>query len=148
MTIGGLDVTDISDCLVNLTPVRVLINGLFGKFLKGNEKLSGGIGALAVLVSFICAIVAFAGVQGGAVLEGESGVLYEWIAGEGFTFNIGFHVDALTTVMLLVITGVGFLYPRLFNWLHARRCGVYAVFCVSQPVRVLRCWFWCSVTTT
>ena len=86
-----------------------LINGLFGKFLKGNEKLSGGIGALAVLVSFICAIVAFAGVQGGAVLEGESGVLYEWIAGEGFTFNIGFHVDALTTVMLLVITGVGFL---------------------------------------
>lgn len=89
--------------------VGFLINGLFGKFLKGNEKLSGGIGALSVLVSFICAIVAFAGVQGGAVLEGDAGVLYEWIAGEGFTFNIGFHVDALTTVMLLVITGVGFL---------------------------------------
>lgn len=89
--------------------VGFLINGLFGKFLKGNEKLSGGIGAMSVLVSFICAIVAFAGVQGGAVLEGDAGVLYEWIAGEGFTFNIGFHVDALTTVMLLVITGVGFL---------------------------------------
>ena len=89
--------------------VGFLINGLFGKFLKSNEKLSGGIGALSVLVSFICAIVAFAGVQGGAVLEGDAGVLYEWIAGEGFTFNIGFHVDALTTVMLLVITGVGFL---------------------------------------
>lgn len=89
--------------------VGFLINGLFGKFLKGNEKLSGGIGALSVLVSFICAIVAFASVQGGAVLEGDAGVLYEWIAGEGFTFNIGFHVDALTAVMLLVITGVGFL---------------------------------------
>ena len=35
--------------------------------------------------------------------------LYEWITGEGFAFNIGFQVDALTAVMLLVITGVGFL---------------------------------------
>ncbi len=86
-----------------------LINGLFGKFLKGNEKLSGWIGALAVFVSFICSIVAFAHVHGGEKLEGEAGILYSWIQGESFSFNIGFHVDALTTIMLLVITGIGFI---------------------------------------
>ncbi len=90
--------------------VGFLINGLFGKWLKGNEKLSGWIGTLAVLVSLICSIIAFISINGsGEPLEGEAGVLYTWISGEAFTFNIGFHVDALTTIMLLVITGVGFL---------------------------------------
>lgn len=89
--------------------VGFLINGLFGKWLKGNEKLSGWLSALAVFVSFVCSIVAFTSVHGGGELSGEAGVLYEWIKGESFAFNIGFHVDALTTVMLLVITGVGFI---------------------------------------
>ena len=93
--------------------VGFLINGLFGKWLKDNEKLSGGIGALAVLVSLICSIIAFVKVQNGNTLKGDDGILYKWISGEllgeQFNFNIGFHVDELTTVMLLVITGVGFL---------------------------------------
>ena len=87
--------------------VGFLINGLFGKWLKGNEKLSGWIGALAVLVSLVCSIIAFTSLNGGAAPLDET--LYEWITGEGFAFNIGFRVDALTAVMLLVITGVGFL---------------------------------------
>ena len=87
--------------------VGFLINGLFGKWLKGNEKLSGWIGALAVLVSLVCSIIAFTSLHGGAAPLDET--LYEWITGESFAFNIGFRVDALTTVMLLVITGVGFL---------------------------------------
>ena len=91
--------------------IGFLINGLFGKWLKGKEKLSGAIGALAVLISLICSIIAFVTINGDptATLEGEKGVLYQWISGDTFSFNIGFHVDALTTVMLLVITGVGFL---------------------------------------
>ena len=87
--------------------VGFLINGLFGKWLKGNEKLSGWIGSVAVLISLICSIIAFASLQGGGTPFDET--LYEWITGESFAFNIGFRVDALTTVMLLVITGVGFL---------------------------------------
>ena len=89
--------------------VGFLINGLFGKWLKDNEKLSGGIGALAVLVSLICSIIAFVSVKNGNMLEGQAGFVYSWISSESFNVNIGFHVDALTTVMLLVITGVGFL---------------------------------------
>ena len=87
--------------------VGFLINGLFGKWLKGKEKLSGGIGALAVLVSLVCSIIVFTSLNGGAAPLDET--LYEWITGESFAFNIGFRVDALTAVMLLVITGVGFL---------------------------------------
>ena len=87
--------------------VGFLINGLFGKWLKGNEKLSGWIGSVAVLISLICSIIAFASLQRGGTPFDET--LYEWITGESFAFNIGFRVDALTTVMLLVITGVGFL---------------------------------------
>ena len=87
--------------------VGFLINGLLGKWLKGNEKLSGWIGTLAVLISLICSIIAFTSVHSGATPFDET--LYEWITGEAFAFNIGFRVDALTTVMLLVITGVGFL---------------------------------------
>ena len=87
--------------------VGFLINGLLGKWLKGNEKLSGWIGALAVLVSLVCSIIAFTSLNGGAAPFDET--LYEWITGESFAFNIGFRVDALTAVMLLVITGVGFL---------------------------------------
>ena len=91
--------------------VGFLINGLFGKWLKGNEKLSGGIGALAVLVSLVCSIIVFNSLSGGAgPLDTK---LYDWIIGDfgedSFAFNIGFRVDALTAVMLLVITGVGFL---------------------------------------
>ena len=91
--------------------VGFLINGLFGKWLKGNEKLSGTIGALAVLVSLICSFIAFVMVNNGTTLpnEVEDGTIYEWISGGVLNVNIGFHVDALTTVMLLVITGVGFL---------------------------------------
>ena len=87
--------------------VGFLINGLFGKWLKGNEQLSGWIGAVAVLISLICSIIAFASLHGGGTPFDDT--LYEWITGESFAFNIGFRVDALTSVMLLVITGVGFL---------------------------------------
>ena len=82
--------------------IGFLINGLFGKWLK---NVSGWIASLAVLISFIIsAFVVFPAVHGGGELKET---LYEWIPIE--SLNIGFHVDALTTVMLLVITGVGFL---------------------------------------
>ena len=82
--------------------IGFLINGLFGKWLK---NVSGWIASLAVLISFIIsAFFVFPAVRSGGELKET---LYEWIPIE--SLNIGFHVDALTTVMLLVITGVGLL---------------------------------------
>ena len=82
--------------------IGFLINGLFGKWLK---NVSGWIASLAVLISLIIsAFFVFPTVRSGGGLKET---LYEWIPIQ--SLNIGFHVDALTTVMLLVITGVGFL---------------------------------------
>ena len=86
--------------------IGFLINGLFGKWLRNSEKVSGWIACLAVLVSRVCSVIVFTHVKGGAELNQT---LYEWIAGESFAFTIGFHVDSLTVVMLLIITGIGFL---------------------------------------
>lgn len=86
--------------------IGFLINGLFGKWLRNTEKLSGWIACLAVFVSFVCSVIVFTHVKDGAELNQA---LYEWIAGESFAFTIGFHVDSLTAVMLLIITGIGFL---------------------------------------
>ena len=83
--------------------VGFLINGLFGKWLK---NAAGWIACLAVFVSLICAVMAFSAVRGGETLDQA---LYEWISGENFSFEVGFRVDQLTAVMLLVITVVGFL---------------------------------------
>ena len=107
-----------------------LINGLFGKWLRNAEKLSGWIACFAILISLICSVVAFIHIQDGAEINLT---LYEWIAAESheyskiklgtdqspttlfewitgrFAFNIGIHVDSLTAVMLLIITGIGFL---------------------------------------
>ncbi len=83
-----------------------LINGLFGKWLGSAEKLSGWIACFAILISLICSVVAFIHIQDGAEINLT---LYEWIAGGSFAFNIGIHVDSLTAVMLLIITGIGFL---------------------------------------
>ena len=110
--------------------IGFLINGLFGKWLRNAEKLSGWIACLAVLISFICSVIVFTHVKNGEELNqtlyewiaaesheysktelgsGESATpLFEWITGN-FAFNIGFHVDSLTAVMLLIITGIGFL---------------------------------------
>ena len=76
--------------------VGFLINGLFGKWLKGNEKLSGGIGALAVLVSLICSIIAFVKVQGENTLKGDDGILYKWISSFWASSSISISDSMLT----------------------------------------------------
>ena len=39
--------------------IGFLINGLFGKWLRNSEKLSGWIACFAVLVSFVCSVIVF-----------------------------------------------------------------------------------------
>ncbi|NCX41160.1 MAG: NADH-quinone oxidoreductase subunit L, partial [Burkholderiaceae bacterium] len=44
-----------------------------------------------------------------AKLQQTTVTLFEWIATADFHVNIAFLVDSLTSIMLLIITGVGFL---------------------------------------
>ena len=98
-----------------------LLNGLFGR--KFSEKAVGTIAAGAVLASFIAACFAFAELLG---LAPESRVfiqtLYRWMATGNFALDISFRLDALSMLMVLVVTGVGFLiHVYSIGYMHGER---------------------------
>ncbi len=95
--------------LVPLFPaLGVLANLIFGR--KMSESAVGIMACGAVGASFLSAVVTvlgLAGMDGGhRVFET---VLYQWIGSGKFTADIGFLLDPLSSVMILVVTGVGFL---------------------------------------
>jgi NADH-quinone oxidoreductase subunit L len=108
--------------------VGFLINGLGNKSIP--RSASGWIASLAVLGSFIISCLAFAQVSG----EQDSITVnyFQWFKAGTLELNFGFLIDRLSAIMLLVITGVGFLihvysigymahdedYPRFFAYLN------------------------------
>lgn len=90
--------------LIPLMPLfGAIFLGIFGHLLK--EK-SGIIASLTVLTSFILSIKAFLLVRQGITFDGS---LFEWIVAGNFRATFGLLVDQLSIVMMLVVTGVGFL---------------------------------------
>lgn len=61
---------------------------------------------VTVLLSFCCALAAFFRVQTGTVVNAD---IYTWISSGDFKVSVGFLVDQLTAVMLLVVTSVSSL---------------------------------------
>lgn len=93
--------------LIPLFPlIGFLINGLFGRSFP--EKLVGWIGAGAVGASFVVAALIFLELLG---LEPGSRslqkVVYTWMISGDLNVPVGFLVDPLSMVMLLVVSGVG-----------------------------------------
>jgi NADH-quinone oxidoreductase subunit L len=98
-----------SDLLVILIPmfplVAVLLNGLWGN--RYSHEIAHRLAWGSVGLSFLCSIVVFADTLGSG--SAREVVLYKWIFGGDLTINMAFLVDPLTCIMLLVVTGVGFL---------------------------------------
>lgn len=91
--------------LVPLFPLLgFLINGLFRKSLSKN--LIGIIGSGSILASFIISVIIFFDVKntGGSVAE-----YFNFINVESFKISFAFQIDALSSLFLLIITGIGFL---------------------------------------
>ncbi|MEO6131216.1 MAG: NADH-quinone oxidoreductase subunit L, partial [Saprospiraceae bacterium] len=81
-----------------------LINGLLGRFLpKGS---AGWIGSGVVLASFVCVAYVFRVVGIHDLIQID---LFNWIAVSGLDISFGLQIDPLTLIMMLVVTGVGFL---------------------------------------
>jgi NADH-quinone oxidoreductase subunit L len=95
--------------LVVLFPLLgVVINGLAG--IKFPRKLTGAIGSLAILGSFITAGMIFVEVAGRGSTERISEVvLFTWIGCGSLQVNAGFLVDPLSLVMMLAVSGVSFI---------------------------------------
>jgi len=93
--------------LVPVLPlVGFLINGLFRNFLP--KSLVGIIGSGTVLVSFILSLMIFGEVRH----EGFQPTvvnLWDFISVDKLHISLAFQVDQLSTLFLLIITGVGFL---------------------------------------
>jgi len=83
-----------------------VLNGLgFGKLSKG---IAGAIGAIASLAAFIVSVLVLFQFKAG---DGQPVVvnLWTWMSSNSWSIDFSFHVDQLTLIMLMVVTGVGFL---------------------------------------
>lgn len=89
--------------------VGFAINGLVPAGRVG-EKVSGVIGSGAVGLSFVLSAAMFLELLGNPVDQRLYIVrLFEWIAAGSMNLSVGYQVDQLSTLMTLIITGVGFL---------------------------------------
>ncbi|MFQ6115213.1 MAG: NADH-quinone oxidoreductase subunit L, partial [bacterium] len=85
-----------------------LTNGLIGPRLQ--EKQVGILGSAVVGLSFlISASIFFSIIKLPAEDRAITETIYSWIRTGNFAVNISFLVDPLSVVMMLVVTGVGFL---------------------------------------
>ncbi len=90
--------------LVPVLPlVGVAINGVFGRWIRGRAHVLG-VGTTGL--SFLIALAIFLRVLGGQSLNWD---VYSWIPVGDFHATVGFQVDPLSAVMMLVVTFVGFL---------------------------------------
>ena len=92
--------------LLLLTPFfGFLFNVFFGK--RVGKTISGTIGTLTVVVSFIASIYFFIGInQNGKPIEVS---LFDWIEVSNFKLKFGFLLDQLSLLWLLFVTGIGSL---------------------------------------
>src|SRR5579871_809899 len=101
--------------MLNLTPyilglplLGFLVVGLFGK--RMSKAVIGGIACSAILLAFLCAVADFFSMLGQSVANRSNDVtLFHWVASGTLTINFGLLSDQLSAVMLLIVTGVGFL---------------------------------------
>jgi NADH-quinone oxidoreductase subunit L len=99
----------VTDLLIKLIPVfpllAVLLNGFLGR--RYSQEVVHRLAWGSVGLSFLCTIGVFADiVRTGTPHEV---IVYQWIFGGDLTVNFAYLVDPLTCMMLLVVTGVGFL---------------------------------------
>ncbi len=88
--------------------IGFLINGLFNRRIS--EKIAGLIGSASIGLSFIFSVWAFFLLTG--LPENARSIQatwFDWIISGTFATSISFLYDPLSAVMMLVVTGVGFL---------------------------------------
>ena len=99
----------IAVALVLLLPaLGFLVNALFGGWLP--RRAHGIVATVAVGLAFVSSLVVFANLLGLPEGDRRQGVLlYEWAVAPDFSAALGAWVDPLSTLMLLIVTGIGFL---------------------------------------
>jgi NADH-quinone oxidoreductase subunit L len=114
--------------LIPLLPLAgAAINGLLGRHFS--KKLVATVGLVFVAASFASAC--WAALQFGSLSPGQIPhieVLAPWIHAGNFVAEFGFYLDQLSVVMMLVVTGVGFLIHIYSVGYMAEEGGYYRFF--------------------
>jgi len=100
-----------------------VINILFGRTLIKDK--AHWISCSAIIGSFIVAVITALDVIHGKIINED---IYTWIISGKFQVSVGFLIDQLTAVMLIVVTGVGsliFIYS--IGYMHGDK-GYYRFF--------------------
>ncbi|MBS3914791.1 MAG: NADH-quinone oxidoreductase subunit L [Bacteroidetes bacterium] len=100
------------------------ISGLAGKYLP--KGTTGWIASLAVLVSFVLSFSLFNGLLSNpAAIKKE---YFTFIGSGNFHVNFALSVDRLTAMMMLIVTGIGFLiHVYSISYMHSDE-GFYKFF--------------------
>lgn len=123
------------DFLVGFVPLFPLLGFLFIALntKRFTEGFTSFVACGSVLASFIVAMALFIHLSG--ITTGERSIhvtIFDWISAGNFKASISFLIDPLSSLMLLIITGVGFLihvysidymhddegYNRFFSYLN------------------------------
>jgi len=105
---------------VFLPLVGFLVNGLIGRKLK-SESLVGIIGSAAVGGGFVIAAATFFEMLGNSP-DQRSHIVYliNWITAGNLSVSVAYQVDQLSVLMMLIVTGVGFLiHVYSIGYMHA-----------------------------
>jgi NADH-quinone oxidoreductase subunit L len=101
------------------------VNGLFGA--KWPNKFVTGVAIGSTGLSFLCALEAVREFfDGGQVLFRKE--FFTWIAAGNFRAGFDLQMDQLTVVMVLVVTGVGWLIHIYATGYMAHEGGYYRFF--------------------
>ena len=91
--------------LVPLAPLfGAVVAGLFGKIV--GRRGAHIVTILGVAAAFVGSVFVFQDVQAGNTFNGT---LYTWATSGGITFEVGFLIDSLTVMMMLVVTFVSLM---------------------------------------
>src|SRR4051812_9214600 len=95
--------------LIPLFPLLgFLVNASMGRRLP--KTISGGLASLAMVASFVVSVMVVLQVAGLAPAQRAiEQTLYTWIASGDFLLDLKLRVDPLSSVMILIITGIGSL---------------------------------------
>src|SRR6476646_3796504 len=119
--------------IIPLSPlIGAIINGVIGKRLP--KGVVGFIGAGAVALSFLISLGAFL-----QMLRSPGETLpvirnyFVWIQAGTFHANFGFMLDHLSGLMIMIVTGVGFLIHVYSTGYMHDESGVYRFFAYLNP---------------
>lgn len=107
------------------------LGGFLSPALRKQEKLLGGLATLMVAIPFFIIASVFMGFLGGhehGTHEPVKFELFTWMAAGNLTLKFGYHLDQLSLLMGMIVTGIGTLiHIYSIGYMHGDR-GYYKFF--------------------